>query len=94
MSRALVIAAALALAGTACSDARLEELESIRKEVCACKTAACAQTAMLRVPQEASRHDHAARKIAKKIVDCYRGILDAERPTTDPDAEAPEPAAP
>lgn len=93
MPRALVIAAALALAGAACRDARLEELRSIRDEVCACKTVACGEAAMKRVPQDEVRSDHRAQKLAREMIDCLAKLYAGDRPSTDPDAEGPEPGA-
>jgi hypothetical protein len=90
MLRALVIAAALA-AG-ACRDARLAELATLRDEVCACKTVACGEEAMKRVPQEEIRSDHRAQKIARSMLDCLAKLYVSDRPSTDPDAEAPAPA--
>ena len=98
MSRAAEIAAALALAlgaglgGTACRDARLVELESIRAQVCACKTAACGEEAMKRVPQGEVRADHYAQRIAKKMMDCLARLYLADRPQADADADEPAPA--
>jgi hypothetical protein len=91
MSRALVIAAALAaaLGLAACRDARLDELQAIRGEVCACKTAACGEQAMKRVPQGGARPDHRAQKLARSIHNCLAKLYARERPSTDPDAEAP-----
>ena len=91
MFRALVTAAALALAGAACGDPRLEELQSIRDEVCACKTAACGEAAKKRVPQDAGRSGHRAQKIARKMMECIAKLYLSDRPSTDPDAEAPAP---
>jgi hypothetical protein len=95
MLRALVIAAALAPA--ACRDARIEELRSVHDEVCACKTVACGEQAMKRLPQGApepeARRDHRAKKIAKAMVECLHKLYLSDRPSTDPDAEAPEPGA-
>jgi hypothetical protein len=86
MLRAVVIAAALA---GACRDPKLAELESIRKEVCACKTAACGDAAMKRVPQGDVRSDHQAQQIAKAMMRCLSELYARDRPSTDPDAEAP-----
>jgi hypothetical protein len=86
MFRASVIAAALASA--ACGDARLEELEAIRAEVCACKTVACGEAAVKRVPQDEIK-GHRAQKIARAMVDCLHKLWLTDRPSTDPDAEAP-----
>jgi hypothetical protein len=93
MSRALVIAAALALAGAACRDARLEQLQAIRDEVCACKSAACGEEAMKRVPQGGGRSGHRAQKVARAMTECLHKLYLSDLPSTDPDAEAPEPGA-
>jgi hypothetical protein len=87
MFRVLVIAVALATG--ACRDARLEELRSLRAEICACKTAACGEAVMGRVRQEGLPSDHRAQKIAKAMVECLQKLYLANRPTTDPDAEEP-----
>ena len=95
MLRALVTAAALALASAACGDPRLAELRSISDEVCACKTAACGEAAMKRVPppEGRGRPDHREQKIARVMMDCLAKLYRGERPSTDPDAEAPAPGA-
>jgi hypothetical protein len=87
--RVLVLVAVIA-AG-ACRDPRLEELRSIRDEVCACKTVACGEEAMKRVPQDEVRSDHHAQKVAKAMMDCLAKLYVSDRPSTDPDAEAPAP---
>lgn len=103
MSRALVNAAALAALlalvglGGACRDPRLEELQAIRHDVCACKTSACAEAAMKRMPAGDVRSDHVAQKVALDMMKCLSELYDRERPSTGPDAEAPAddpPAAP
>jgi hypothetical protein len=93
MSRASVLAAVLVLGlgGAACRDPRLEELASIRAQVCACKTIACGEEAMKRVPERDVRSDHHAQQIAKAMMDCLAKLYVADRPSTDPDAEAPDP---
>ena len=88
MSRVLVLAAALAALAGACRDPRLEELQAIRGEVCACKTAACAEAAMKRLPGGV-RSDHVAQQVARSMMDCLAKLYERERPSTDPDAEAP-----
>jgi hypothetical protein len=92
MLRAVVIAAALAALGAlggACRDPRLAELDSIRKEICGCKTAACGAAAMKRLPQGDIRSDHQAQQIAKAMMRCLSELYEKDRPSTDPDAEAP-----
>jgi hypothetical protein len=95
MPGALVIAAALAAALAAgCRDPRLEKLREIRDEVCACKTPACADAAMKKVPQDDVKPDHRAQVIAQEMLECLHERYLADKPSTDPDAEvpAPEPA--
>jgi hypothetical protein len=93
MSRAaIVIVAALALA--ACRDKRLEELDGIRAELCACKTVACGEQALQRLRQDGVPTDHRAQKIARLMPECMKRLYLSERPSTDPDAEAPERSAP
>lgn len=88
MSRALLAAAAtLAALLGACGDPKLEQLKSLKAEVCACKTAACAQAAMKRVPQDLPPSDHRARQLAKEMMKCLAERYEADRPSTDPDAD-------
>lgn len=91
IAAALALGLGLALGGAACGDPRLEELAAIRAQVCACKTAACGEEAMKRMPQEGVRTDHRAQQIAKAMMDCLAKLYVADRPSTDPDAETPDP---
>jgi len=90
MPRWLVISLAL-VAG--CRDPGIIELESIRDEICACKTAKCAEEAMQRVPKRDAPNNHRAQTIAREMMDCLAKLYEAERPATGPDEAAP-PAAP
>jgi cobalamin biosynthesis Mg chelatase CobN len=95
MYRASVIVAALGLGlgGAACRDPQLEELASVRAQVCACKTAACGEEAMKRVPQRDGWSEHRAQQIAKAMMDCLAKLYVEDRPSTDPDAETADPGA-
>ena len=86
MVRWLVIAVALA----GCGDKQLEELRAVRDEVCACKTPACGEAAMKKVPQGTIKSTHAMQRVANEMLDCIAKLSET-RPTTDPDApeEAP-----
>jgi len=80
---------------TACHDHELERLTAIKAEVCACKTASCAEQAMKRLPagtSEATYHTrtHRIQTIARDMIECLAKLQAAERPTTDPDAEDSE----
>lgn len=79
----------------ACHDQELERLTAIKAEVCACKTASCAEEAMKRLPQGPSESTHRTQThrkqvIAREMIDCLAKLQAAERPITDPDAEDSE----
>lgn len=78
---------AIALGG--CRDKALEELERVRDEVCACKTAACGEEAMKKVPQQEVKPNHRAQALANEMLGCMAKLYLKDRPTTDPDSEAP-----
>jgi len=80
---------------TACHDHELERLTAIKAEVCACKTARCAELAMKRLPEgtsEATYHTkaHRMQTIARDMIECLAKLQAAELPITDPDAEDSE----
>ncbi len=85
MVRSLVIAVAL----LGCGDNQLEELETIRDEVCACKTPACGEAALKKVRQDKIKSSRKMQHVANAMLDCMSKLSDAERPSTDPDAETP-----
>ena len=89
MVRFVVLAVAV-LVG-ACGDKQLESLEAIKGEVCACKTPACGEAAMKKIPQGEIKSTHKMQKVASAIHDCMAKLYDAQRPSTDPDSEVPEP---
>ncbi|HLL21248.1 MAG TPA: hypothetical protein VK427_03905 [Kofleriaceae bacterium] len=78
----------------ACGDPQLERLQVVKDEVCACKTAACGEAAMKKVPQD--KHTSAPRlqRVANDMLDCMAKLYDESRPTTDPDAETPDVSSP
>lgn len=73
----------------ACRDPQIERLATIKAEICACKTASCAERAMKLVPQGTIKSTHRTQTIARDMLDCLAKLQAAERPTTDPDAEEP-----
>jgi hypothetical protein len=85
MVRCFVIAVAL----IGCGDKQLEELQAIRDEVCACKTPACGEAALKKVPQGTLESSHKMQRVAGEMMDCIAKLNEAERPSTDPDAEEP-----
>lgn len=82
----------VAVLATACRDPQLAQLEEVRDEVCACKTAACADAALKRVPQKDVESNHRSQKLAKAMLECRAALNAQERPSTDPDAEVPAPS--
>jgi hypothetical protein len=77
-----------------CKTHDLQEMTAIKAEVCACKTASCADQAMARVPKGSIASTPRIQALAREMVDCTARLQAAERPDTDPDAEgsAAEPA--
>lgn len=90
----------------ACRSGDVERLDAVKRDVCACKDASCADQAMNRVPTSSIKSTPRTQAIAREIMDCRARLEAAERPSTDPDAEdgappppaagsaAPEPAPP
>jgi hypothetical protein len=70
----------------ACGDHEAAQLEHIKREVCACKTVACAATAMKALPQTDVVAGHRAQGIARDMLECVAKLNAAERPSTDPDS--------
>ena len=91
MRAALVILVALA---SACGDREAKQLEAIKQAVCACKTSACGEEAMKRIPQHDIKSTHKAQRVAQEIMECLDRLYEDERPSTDPDASAPETSDP
>jgi hypothetical protein len=83
--RALIVAIALVtVAG--CHDTEVDQLTRIEQLVCACKDVACAETAMKDIPSGDVKASHRAQSVARDMLDCYAKLVDAKRPSTDPDA--------
>src|SRR5687767_687035 len=87
MCRWLVIAIAL----VACGDEQLERIQAIKDEVCACKTPACGEAAMKKVPESEIKSNPKTQRVAREMLDCMAKLQDSDRPTADPDAAEPEP---
>ena len=83
----------VALSG-ACRENEADKLAKVRDEVCACKTALCAEAALERVPKKDVESNVRSQQIARQMLSCLADIYEDERPTTDPDAELPEPSGP
>lgn len=79
----------VALGATACRDSEIEKLEKARDEVCACKTAKCAEAALDHVPKQNVEASPRAQRIAREMLDCLAHAYELDRPTQDPDAETP-----
>ena len=73
----------------ACRDAEVDRLTAIKARVCACKTSACADSAIHDValaPVEANRK---TRKLAKDMLACVARAHEDERPADDGSAAEP-----
>ena len=81
--RALVIAIML----LGCRDSKIEELRTVKAEVCKCETVACGEDAMKRVPKYDPNHH--TQVIAQDMLQCMAKLYLKDRPSTDPDEEAP-----
>jgi hypothetical protein len=81
----LVICVALAVAG--CGDRELKKLSKIRDAVCDCKTVACAEAALERVPKGTVESNPKSQRVAREMMNCLAELYDQARPTLDPDAE-------
>lgn len=77
----------IAVALLGCRDGKLEELRSLKSEVCKCDTVQCGEEAMKRVPKYEANHRTQA--IANEMIACMAKLYLKDRPSTDPDAEAP-----
>jgi hypothetical protein len=74
----------------ACGDREAKKLAKIKDEVCACKTAQCADDAMAKLPKKDIRSTPRAQKIAREMLDCVSELYKADRPNPDPDARLEE----
>ena len=92
MLRRSVICVALAM--SACEGGEAEKLEKVRDQVCACKTAACAEAALDRVPKGKVEGTPKSQRIAREMLDCLAAIYEAGQPTQDPDAPVVGPDEP
>lgn len=71
----------------ACKDPGIERLEAVKAKVCTCRTASCAEQEMKQVPQGTIKSTPRAQALARDMMSCLAKLQEAERPTTDPDAE-------
>ncbi len=75
---------AIALAG--CTDKQVEQVKTIRDEVCACKTASCGEEAMKKLPASAPG-GHRAQKLASEMMACLSKLYLKDRPDENPDPD-------
>jgi hypothetical protein len=83
----VTILVAIAVALAACKDREVERMEAVKREVCACKDAACADQAMNRVTAGSIKSNARTQALARDMVECRARLEAADRPNTDPDAE-------
>jgi hypothetical protein len=77
----------------ACKGHELKKLEGVRVEVCACKTIACAETAMGKLPTKNVESTPRSQGLAREMLDCLAHLYEIERPVTGSDV-APEASPP
>lgn len=70
-----------------CTDHGAGKLTELKDEVCACKTADCADKIMARIPQTKIDSNSRTQKLAREMLDCVARLQAVDRPETDPDAE-------
>ena len=78
----------------ACKAHDVEQLNDVKRDVCACKDAQCADQAMERVAKASIKRTPRAQAIAREIMECRARLDAATRPSTDPDAEGSAAASP
>jgi hypothetical protein len=83
----LVICVALAL-GAGCGDRELKKLSKVRDAVCDCKTVACAEAALERVPKGKVESTPRTQQLAREMMSCLAALYELDQPTLDPDAES------
>ncbi|HEU0033684.1 MAG TPA: hypothetical protein VFQ53_23820 [Kofleriaceae bacterium] len=86
-----VLLLAIAFMALGCRNKAIDQLEDIKREVCACKDVACGEAAMKKVPQPQERVEQSpkSQQLAREMIDCMAKLYLAERPSTDPDEAAP-----
>jgi hypothetical protein len=84
--RAILVTLVSCVAG--CKDHDVERLTAIKRDVCACKDAHCADQAMSEVPKMSLRSTRRTQALARDILECRARLEAADRPSADPDAEA------
>ena len=71
----------------ACKNHDLETMDEVKRDVCACKDAACAESKMARLEKAPIRSTPKIQAVAHEIMECRARLEEADRPSTDPDAE-------
>ncbi|CAN5819588.1 hypothetical protein BH11MYX2_BH11MYX2_35790 [soil metagenome] len=94
----IALLSVIASAAACSEDRELSKLQAIRKEVCACTTAACGDAATKKLPSVApSRVQSASYReqvTARAIVDCLAKLYEQDRPKSEPaDGDATTQAA-
>lgn len=64
----------------ACKGHELKKLERVRDEVCACKTVACAETAMGKLPTKTVESTPRSQQLARAMLDCLAELYETDRP--------------
>ena len=89
------ICLAILVTFVACKNPDVERLNDVKRVVCACKDASCADQAMAKLEKASIARSPKTREVAKEIFECRARLELDERPKTDPDAEGSDaPAVP
>ncbi len=70
-----------------CADDEVKKLEVLRDELCTCKTVACGEAVMQRVPVIADAGNRRSQTVARAMLGCMAKLYEKTRPETGPDVE-------
>lgn len=76
-----------------CHEDEVKKLEVLRDELCACKTVACGEAVMQRVPVIADAGNRRSQTVARAMLGCMAKLYESARPQTGPDTELPASAS-
>ena len=88
MSSRSVLAVLWIACAIGCRENELSKLEASRDEICACKTVACGDAAMARVPVVPGAGNRRSQVIAREMMNCLAKLYDSDKPKAGPDNES------
>lgn len=75
----------IAIAFCGCRDPETTRVQTVRDQVCGCKTVPCGEEAMKSLPSRDVRPGPRSQKLANEMLTCMSKLYLRDRPTTDPD---------